>query len=74
MDPHYVTLDRGRYSFMGRGQFVLMRINSADNAGQPLFEIQAENTQISGRSFTAVTRLTFGVPNTDNIFEVDCSL
>ena len=67
MDPHYQTLDSGYYSFMGRGQFVLMRIPSATN--RPLFEMQAENTVVGG-SATAVTRLTFGVPNTDDIFEV----
>ena len=73
MDPHYVTLDSGRYSFMGRGQFVLMRIPST--GGLPLvFEIQAENTAVVGGSATAVTRLTFGVPNTDDIFEVHCSI
>ena len=75
MDPHFWTLDRKFYGFMGRGQFVLTRVNSA--GGQLLLEIQAEHTQLFGRhalrfgaSATAVTRLTFGMPNTDSIFEV----
>ena len=73
MDPHYRTLDQSYYEFMGRGQFVLMRIPSTNAMGLPIFEMQAENTRV-GSSATAVTRLTFGIPNTDDIFEVFCTL
>ena len=72
MDPHFWTLDRQFYGFMETGQFVFMRINSAGNTAQPLLEMQTEHTTVSFfiRPATAVTRLTFGVPETDNIFEV----
>ena len=52
---------------------MLMRIPSTNAIGLPIFEMQAENTRV-GTSATAVTRLTFGVPNTDDIFEVLCTL
>ena len=64
LGDHYYTLDQKFYIFKAiEQQFVLLRINSADNTSQPLLEMQAEHVR-------GVTRLAFGVPETDNIFEV----